>query len=217
MSTPLSEPRAEPTAEDHWIIRCCERGWLPDGLVRAGMRRLMRRRLSDESAGDVERRAEALDHLLRELRASPIAIDTQAANVQHYEVPAAFFQLHLGPRMKYSCGYYPRGDETLAQAGDAMLECYAARAGLADGQRILDLGCGWGSFAPWLAQRYPSAHSREPILAIFTDVYGDDAALWFQRWRMFYMAVAELFGYAHGSEWGVAHYLFEKRGARAER
>jgi cyclopropane-fatty-acyl-phospholipid synthase len=355
------------TLHDGWLIRACERGAVPDVAIRAGMRLLMRQRLRDEHAHDGERRAEAFARLLAELRASPIAVETQAANAQHYELPNTFFHAHLGPHLKYSCGYYPCGNETLAQGESAMLELYAARAGLADGQRILDLGCGWGSLSLWLAARYPGARivalsnsagqrafieariaergltnlrvltgnivdfdftgalsdlrgehgfdrvlsvemfehmknyelllakiarwlredgklfvhifahptlayhfevrdgsdwmsryfftggtmpsqalllnfqddlrvtrqwridgrhyertsnlwlasldaARERVLPILSETYGArDAAIWLQRWRMFYMAVAELFGYAGGSEWGVAHYLLEKR------
>lgn len=143
--------------EESWPIRCCERGWLPDWLIRAGMRTLIRQRLRDEHAGDGELSAAAFETLVAALRGSPIALHTQDANAQHYEVPAAFFEAHLGARLKYSCGYYPRGDETLDQAQDAMLALYALRAGVEDGQRILDLGCGWGALSLWLAQRYPRA------------------------------------------------------------
>ncbi|WP_321816358.1 MULTISPECIES: cyclopropane-fatty-acyl-phospholipid synthase family protein [unclassified Paraburkholderia] len=349
-----------PTAsgQESWPIRCCERGWLPDWLIRAGMRTLIRQRLADEHANDGERRAEAFETLVASLRASPIAVETHAANAQHYEVPASFFEAHLGARLKYSCGYYPRGDETLAQAQDGMLALYAQRAGIADGQRILDLGCGWGALSLWLAQRFPRAQivglsnsqgqrafieqrAAERGLSNLRIVTGDvasfefapgetfdlivsvemfehmkhyglllakiarwladdgqlfvhhfahrllayhfvsrdgsdwmtrhfftggtmpsadlllrfqddlsvtrqwwidgrhyertanhwlasldaareqalpmlaasgDARVALQRWRMFYMAVAELFGYARGQEWGVAHVLMRKRG-----
>ncbi|MDR5880908.1 cyclopropane-fatty-acyl-phospholipid synthase family protein [Caballeronia sp. LZ032] len=353
---------AMPALDENWILRACERGWVPDVLMRAGMRALMRRRLADEHADDAALREQAFERFVGELRASPIAIETQAANAQHYELPDAFFEAHLGARLKYSCSYYPRGDETLPQAEQAMLELYAERARLADGQRILDLGCGWGALALWIAERYPRAQvvalsnshgqrafieararergvgnlrvvtgnivdfefdftrgadapfdrilsiemfehmknygrllakiagwlnadgllfvhlfahrtlayhftsrdgsdwmsryfftggtmpsasllrhfdedlrvtqqwwldgthyertanqwlaaldaARSRIMPILRDAYGDAAAVWFQRWRMFYMAVAELFGYARGGEWGVAHYLLEK-------
>ena len=345
------------------VIELCERGYIPDRLARAGMRSLMRQRLRDEGAGDGELRSRRFNILLDELRASPIAIETPAANTQHYEVPAEFFHLHLGPLLKYSCCLYATGGESLAEAGEAMLALYAERAGLRDGMRILDLGCGWGSLSLWLARKYPRATvvglsnshgqreyimaqaaarglgnlriltgnvvdfdfdgsgveagfdrvlsievfehmknyglllaklarwlkqdgrlfvhifahkllayhfevqgrsdwmsqyfftggtmpseglllnfqdhlrierqwwlsgthyqktanhwleamdaARERILPVFRRGYGEDrAALWFQRWRMFYMAVAELFGYAGGEEWGVAHYLFAPR------
>lgn len=83
---------------------------------------------------------------------------TDAANRQHYEVPAAFFQACLGKRLKYSSCYYPTGRETLDQAEEAMLELYGQRAGLADGQQILELGCGWGSLTLWMAERYRQAN-----------------------------------------------------------
>jgi cyclopropane-fatty-acyl-phospholipid synthase len=135
-------------------IELCERGLVPDALARFGMRRLVAQRLAEESAGDVGARQAAL---LRQLREGPVAIHTGDANAQHYEVPAEFFRLHLGPRLKYSCCLYERPGATLAQAEEAMLELYAQRARLADGQRILDLGCGWGSLSLWLARRYPRA------------------------------------------------------------
>ena len=366
MSAPQTERTRPPsTSVGSWRIQCCERGWLPDRLIRFGMRQLMRQRLRDEAIHDGERRSQRLNRLLDELRASPIAIETQAANSQHYELPAAFFHAHLGPHLKYSCCLYPQGDETLAQAENAMLELYAARAGLADGQRMLDLGCGWGSLSLWLAARYPRARivalsnshrqrafieaaavrrgltnlmvvtgnvvdfefsdaqraggfdrvlsiemfehmknyslllakiarwmrddarlfvhifvhrtlayhfqvqdgsdwmskyfftggtmpsealllnfqddlrvtrqwwvsgthyertanqwlaaldaARDEVMPMLVDTYGvRDAPTWFQRWRMFYMAVAELFGFAGGNEWGVGHYLFETRRA----
>ncbi|CAB3653843.1 hypothetical protein LMG24238_01291 [Paraburkholderia sediminicola] len=357
---PPSSP-AEPG--DGWLIQSCERGWLPNSLIRFGMRQLMRQRLRDEAIDNGEVRAQRLNRLLDELRTSPIAIETQAANTQHYEVPASFFHAHLGPHLKYSCCLYPTGNETLAQAEAAMLERYAERAELADGQRILDLGCGWGSLSLWLAAHYPQAQivalsnshgqrafiearaaefglhnlsvvtgnvvdfefdeaqlgggfdrvvsiemfehmknyglllakisrwmrddaklfvhifvhrtlayhfqvqdgndwmskyfftggtmpsealllnfqddlrmerqwwvngthyertanhwlaaldaARDRVMPMLVHTYGArNAAVWFQRWRMFYMAVAELFGYANGNEWGVGHYRFVKR------
>ncbi len=355
---------AGPTPVSPWSpIALCERGWIPDAVARAGMRRLMRDRLAAGRAGGPEATRARLSALIEDLRARPIAIETDAANSQHYEVPAAFFHAHLGPRLKYSCCLYASGQETLAQAEEAMLALYAERAGLADGQRILDLGCGWGSLSLWLAARLPGAEivglsnsrsqrafiegraaerglrnlrivtgnvaefefggdqphadfdrvvsiemfehmknhaalmhriagwlkpqgrlfvhifahptlgyhfedqgdddwmtryffsggimpsqdlllnfqddlrlreqwwvdgrhyqrtandwlagldgARTECLAILGEAYGAAAApVWLQRWRMFYMAVAELFGYRQGSEWGVAHYLFERR------
>ena len=347
------------------VIDLCEQGYIPDTLARAGMRSLMRRRLADEANHDGEVRSQRYNRFLDELRASPIAVETRAANEQHYEVPAEFFHLHLGPRLKYSCCLYPTGRETLGQAGEAMLALYAERAGLRDGMRILDLGCGWGSLSLWLAEKYPNsrivglsnshgqrefiqqravergfgnltiltgnvvdfdfpaqdvaagfdrvmsiemfehmknyglllgkiarwlkpdgrlfvhifAHrllayhfevqgqsdwmsqhfftggtmpsenlllnfqddlslerqwwvggqhyektsnqwlegmdaQKDAIMNVLRAGYGEALApVWFQRWRMFYMAVAELFGYAGGNEWGVAHYLFAPRAA----
>ncbi|HSW13557.1 MAG TPA: cyclopropane-fatty-acyl-phospholipid synthase family protein [Solimonas sp.] len=357
------------------LIQLTERGIFPDILVRAGMRKLIAQRLSDPANVDGELRSQRYNAWLAQLRASPIAIETQAANQQHYEVPAEFFQLHLGPRLKYSCALYPQGSETLGEAEEKMFALYAERAGLRDGMRIMDLGCGWGSLSLWLAEKYPNAQitglsnshgqrqfieqraqqrglsnvriltgnvvdfdfpaaapahpapaalahpcaspgfdrvmsiemfehmrnyglllakvsrwlkadgklfvhifahkllsypyevkdetdwmtqyfflggimpsenlllnfqdhlkveqqwwvsgqhyektsnhwlagmdaAKDRIMPVFETTYGRDAAVWFQRWRMFYMAVAEFFGYAGGNEWGVAHYLFSKR------
>jgi cyclopropane-fatty-acyl-phospholipid synthase len=92
-----------------------------------------------------------------ELGRSPIAVDMATANTQHYEVPAAFFRHVLGRHLKYSCAYWPPGVTTLDEAEDAMLTLSAERAGLADGQAVLDLGCGWGSMTLWIAERHPAS------------------------------------------------------------
>jgi cation-transporting P-type ATPase 13A2 len=91
------------------------------------------------------------------LRSRPIAIETDAANEQHYEVGTGVLEACLGPRMKYSCCLYPKGSETLAQAEMAMLETYIVKADLKDGQDILDLGCGWGSGALYYAEMFPNS------------------------------------------------------------
>lgn len=69
-----------------------------------------------------------------------MAIETDAANAQHYEISTGVLKGCLGPRMKYSSCLYPEGDETLAQAEVAMLRSYLDKAGLKDGMTILDLG-----------------------------------------------------------------------------
>ena len=346
----LSADRAAPG-----VLGLAERGLLPDTLLRLGIRRMCAARLREERAGGLAAQAARQTRRIDELRHSPVAIHTDAANAQHYELPPAFFGHCLGPRLKYSCCYYPRGDETLAEAEDAMLALYDERAELADGQRILELGCGWGSLTLWMAERYPQARitavsnshgqrrhieaqcrerglsnvqvltrdantlmleaaqfdrcvsvemfehmrnyqtlmgrigqwlkpggklfvhifahrtllypfetegadnwmgrhfftggqmpaadtllhfqqalqieqrwlvdgthyaksanhwlarqdsQRDAVLAVLREAYGAHAALWFQRWRMFWMACAELFGYADGQEWLVAHYRF---------
>jgi len=154
-------------------IALAERGLVPDVLVRAGIRRLLAARLASE-LGNVERQREACERFVRELCESPVALSVEAANVQHYEVPAEFFARILGPRMKYSACLWPAGVDDLAAAEEAMLELTAARAGIEDGMRVLDLGCGWGSLSLWLAERYPrcrmlavsnSTPQREHILA----------------------------------------------------
>jgi cyclopropane-fatty-acyl-phospholipid synthase len=337
------------------LLGLAERGLLPDGLIRLGIRQLCARRLQEERWGGLEEQSRRFARRLAALASGPIALDTEAANTQHYELPPAFFGLCLGPRLKYSACYYPRGDETLAAAEEAMLALYASRAELSDGQHILELGCGWGSLTLWMAERYPRsritavsnstgqrlhiegqcvahgisnvtvitrdindltlsadqydrcisvemfehlhnydlllgriaawlrptgklfvhifaqrtlmypfetagndnwlgrhfftgglmpsadallhfqrdmrleerwlldgthyAHTanawlerqdsqREAVMAVLRQAYGDHAQLWFHRWRLFWMACAELFGYAGGQEWLVAHYRF---------
>ncbi|MFC5577275.1 SAM-dependent methyltransferase [Lysobacter niabensis] len=340
------------------LLGLAERGVLPDALIRLGIRRLCADRLEAESAGGLSAQSSRFAARIAELRQSPVAIHTDAANRQHYELPPAFFAHCLGPRLKYSSCYYPNGNESLAQAEEAMLALYGERAALADGQDILELGCGWGALTLWMAQRYPHARitavsnsrpqrsfilgrchelgihnvqvltcdvnelgfsterfdrcvsiemfehmrnyeallsriagwlrpggnlfvhifchrqllypfdtagtdnwmgrhfftgglmpsadtlaffqrdlqlerrwlidgthyqrtanhwlerqdaNREQLLPVARETYGDAAALWFQRWRMFWMACAELFGYENGQQWGVAHYCFSRR------
>jgi cyclopropane-fatty-acyl-phospholipid synthase len=132
-----------------------ERDLLPDFAIRKGIRHLLRERLRDESLPDEHARSRHLDLYADDLRTRRIAEQTAAANEQHYEVPAAFYQLCLGHRLKYSCCFYATGTETLDEAEDAMLRLYVERAGLVDGQRVLDLGCGWGSLTLYLAERFP--------------------------------------------------------------
>lgn len=138
---------------DRWL----ERGLLPDWLVRLGIRRLLRRRLLDIGADDVEASAVGLAQWLTACRQSPIAVDTAAANAQHYEVPAAFYAAVLGKHRKYSSGLWTPEVRTLDEAEAAMLQLTTERAQIRDGMRILDLGCGWGSMTLWLAERFPHA------------------------------------------------------------
>ncbi|MGN2252344.1 SAM-dependent methyltransferase [Frateuria sp. GZRe12] len=350
-----------PTAAvpERGLIQLAERGLVPDALLRWGIRRLCTQRLREERQGGAEASWERFRALLDELRHSPLALHTDAANAQHYELPPPFFQLCLGKRLKYSSCYYPLGTENLDQAEEAMLGLYGRRAQLADGQDILELGCGWGSLTLWMAERYPAARitavsnsrlqrehiearcrergltnvtvvtcdvnrlalqgaafdrvvsvemfehvrnyqrlfeqiarwlrpdgklfvhifchrelmypfetagsdnwmgrhfftgglmpaadtflhfqqhlaiehqwrlpgthyqrtanawlerqdaNRGQVLRVLGEVYGKPAApLWHQRWRMFWMACAELFGYDDGNEWLVGHYRFSRR------
>ena len=134
-----------------------ERNRLPDFLLRLGIRRLLAQRLREEDKGSAEAQRAHLQTLIEELRRSPIAIETAAANEQHYEVPTRFYQLCLGPRLKYSGALWPAGVITLAEAEERMLALYAERAQFADGQDILELGCGWGSLSLWMAEKFPQS------------------------------------------------------------
>lgn len=346
-----------PTA--HSLISLAEQGKVPDALIRFAIRQLCRRRLVNEKLSDPECQQQRFYDLIEQLKQSPIAVQTEAANEQHYEVPTAFYVNSLGARLKYSCAYYVEQGSTLDQAELAMLELYGERANLRDGQSILELGCGWGSLTLWMAEQYPAAkitavsnsatqkshidetceaRGIENVTVITSDIndlslekdqfdraisiemfehmrnyqyllaqistwlkaegqlfvhifahrylmypfeverdtdwmskyfftgglmpavdtllhfqdhlalqrrwlvngqhyqktcnhwlakldqnkqlirphlaqcYGDDQAdVWMQRWRLFYMACAELFGINEGNEWLVAHYLFENR------
>ena len=139
-----------------WYNGLLEAGRIPDFVIRRGIRYLLRQRLREESQGGIEAQAARLSAFVGHLRAGPIAIETAAANRQHYEVPAGFFQIILGPHLKYSCGYWPAEVATLADAEKAGLHLAAERARIADGDRVLDLGCGWGSFSLYAARRFPN-------------------------------------------------------------
>jgi cyclopropane-fatty-acyl-phospholipid synthase len=135
------------------VIGLVERGFVPDFAVRAGIRKLLVSRLAEQE-GDAERGQEALQKFVDDLRRSPIAIHTDKANEQHYEVPPEFFKRVLGKRMKYSSCLYGPGVQSLDEAEEAMLALTCERAKLVDGQKILELGCGWGSLTLWMAEKY---------------------------------------------------------------
>ncbi len=137
------------------LLELAERRLLPDALVRFGIRRLLDARLREEQQRTANgERAERIRSLFA---SGPIAVETNAANEQHYEVPASFFQRMLGPRLKYSSCWWDDGCQTLAAAEEAMLRLTCERAQIADGQRILELGCGWGSLTQWIAEQHPAA------------------------------------------------------------
>lgn len=140
------------------LIDLAEQGKLPDFLVRFGIRRLCLKRLEQEYIHDPEKQQARFQALIEELRKSPIAIETDTANEQHYEVPTEFYLKSLGKRLKYSCAYYPSSNSSLDEAEEAMLALYGERAELSDRQSILELGCGWGSLTLWMAENYPNAN-----------------------------------------------------------
>jgi cyclopropane-fatty-acyl-phospholipid synthase len=346
---------------EKFAIDWVEQGLVPDLVVRQGIKRLCRRRLDEIAACDCESAIDGLNAFVSAMDVAQVALMPERANDQHYELPAAFFERVLGQRRRYSCCYWPNGITDLDAAEEAALRLTCERAGLDEGQSILELGCGWGSLSLWMAERYPSArisavsnsssqrhyieltaaergltnlsvvtadmnefHSadrfdrvvsvemfehmrnwralfqrinqwlrpggrfflhvfchrdtpylfqersgddwmsrhffsggmmpsdglalrfqdrltlkqqwrwsglhyektanawlatmdrrREAILPILSETYGNDqAALWWQRWRLFFMACAETFAYDAGERWWVSHYLFERREAQ---
>ena len=137
-------------------------GLVPDPLIRSGIRHLLSAKLREEGAGDLESRDARFAEFRAGLDASPIAINTADANEQHYQVPTEFYLNVLGPRLKYSSGYWPSVNTTFTESEEAMLELTCKRAELKDGQKILELGCGWGSLTLWMAEHYPNS----PITAV---------------------------------------------------
>ena len=342
----------------NWV----EQGLVPDTVIRLGIRRLLKARLAELKSGDAVAVAELTQSFFDALRSAPLALVPDKANEQHYEVPAAFFGTVLGPHRKYSSCFWGEGESaarTLGQAEAAALQLTCDRAGLIDGQHVLELGCGWGSLSLWMAERYRNskitalsnsnsqreyidaqaaargltnlsvitrdinefdtaerfdrvvsvemfehlrnwphafarvarwlnpegrffmhvfAHREAPyafverdasdwmskhffsggmmpsddlalhcqddlrlmqrwrwdgthyqrtseawlrniddhrdtLMPLFEQTYGrEQAGVWWMRWRLFFMSVAELFGYDGGRQWWVSHYLFDKRG-----
>ncbi len=342
-----------------YAIELSEQGHMPDALIRAGIRHLLKNRLEEIQVADCEASATLQQDFIAEMRTAPIALLPERANEQHYELPSAFFRHSLGPQLKYSCGYWgtdalPLND--LGAAEDAALALTALHADLHDGQHILELGCGWGSLTLYMAAHFPHSritavsnshsqrqhleeaaasrglrnihvitadmndfqpdgqydrvvsvemfehmrnyqqlfgrvadwlrpdgkffmhifvHRQTPyafvsqsqddwmsdlffsggmmpsdalplhfqqdlqlqqqwrwdgrhyektanawlenmdanadiIMELMQETYGADAQRWFNRWRIFFMSCAELFGYHQGQEWWVSHYLFSK-------
>ncbi|QDP22230.1 SAM-dependent methyltransferase [Bradyrhizobium cosmicum] len=132
------------------IIGTAERVPLPDVVVRAAIQRLCARtavRLSGLGAADDAAFAGRM--MLR-----PIAEDADAGP---REAPASFFAQVLGPNLKYSSCFYKTAAATLQEAEEEALRQSVEHAGLADGQTILELGCGWGSLSLWMARQFPHA------------------------------------------------------------
>jgi cyclopropane-fatty-acyl-phospholipid synthase len=157
---PITPPRAGDSAA--WsaaltrrAIALSERGWLPDAVLRAGMRRLLAERLVEIHAGDPAAAAEAGSAFAAGLRDAEVALLTHKANEQHYELPPEFFSCALGHHRKYSSCWWPEGVTTLDAAEDAALTATCEHAELADGQHVLELGCGWGSLTLWMAAHFP--------------------------------------------------------------
>ena len=138
-------------------IKLAERGLATDTMIRGGIRRLLAERLESIAA-----ESKSQPEWIVELEALPLAVDTDAANAQHYEIPADYFRTVLGKHLKYSSGLWPKGNESLDESESAMLELTCERAELTNGQHVLELGCGWGSLSLWMAAQYP----QSTILAV---------------------------------------------------
>ena len=133
-----------------------ESGLVPDAVIRAGIRRLLETKRKEIHSGDEEFAANALNSFVTMMNQSPIAHVPDLANEQHYEVPAEFFTHVMGDHLKYSCCYWPQEVGNLSEAETAALELTVQRAGITDGMKVLDLGCGWGSLSLWIAEHFPS-------------------------------------------------------------
>ncbi|CAF0847440.1 unnamed protein product [Didymodactylos carnosus] len=137
---------------------------LPDFVLRFFIRRYLSQRIQQITFKSENDKLKDFERLVKQMsdETTPIAFETVRANEQHYEVPTELFQVTLGPLMKYSCCYWPDEIHTLAQAERASLELYIERAQCfqieEDGGRYLDLGCGWGAWTLFAAQKYPKCH-----------------------------------------------------------
>lgn len=134
-----------------------DRGAIPDFLVRRAIRYLCNQRLSQIATASMEEQVDSKWRYIEALKQGEVAYKTDEANDQHYEVSTEFIQSCLGACLKYSCGLYESGKETLDEAEVAMLESYCVKAKLQDGMDILDLGCGWGSVTLFIAKKYPNS------------------------------------------------------------
>jgi len=140
-----------------WYDKLIENDKLPDPVLRAGIRKLLKQRLADETVGDEELQQRKFINLVNELKSSPIAVNTANANEQHYELPTEFFQYCLGKNLKYSSGYWNPGVKDIDDSEDDMLALTCKRADLQNGQNVLELGCGWGSLSLYMAAKFPES------------------------------------------------------------
>jgi len=147
-------------------ISWTEQGLVPDSVIRGGIRRLLRSRLAELRADDVEQAARTTARFIAEMNIGPIAPLPHKANEQHYELPPEFFAEALGPQRKYSACYWGADVQDLAAAEEQALALTCEHAQLADGQHVLELGCGWGSLTLYMAARFP----RSTITAVSNSV-----------------------------------------------
>jgi cyclopropane-fatty-acyl-phospholipid synthase len=159
-----------------WYDKLVEQDKVPDFLLRKGIRKLLKQRLDDENKGGVEAQQAHLMEIIAMLKASPIAVNTADANQQHYEVPTEFYQYCLGKNLKYSSGYWKPGVTDIDTSETDMLELSCQRAELADGQHVLELGCGWGSLSLYMAAKYPKSTFKVVSNSRTQKIYIDEQA-----------------------------------------
>jgi len=140
-----------------WYDSLIEQNKLPDFIIRIGVRYLLKQRLKDKIAGDVEIQQQRFNELLEELKNSPIAVNDAAANQHNYELPVEFYQYCLGKHLKSSSAYWRSGVTAIDTAEEDMLELTCQRADLQNGQEVLELGCGWGSLSLFMSAKYPAS------------------------------------------------------------
>lgn len=145
------------------------RGVVPDFILRAAIKRIIKKRKKRQEKLSTEARAEYLNSFIKKLKNEEIAVKTKAANEQHYELPPKFFEKILGRNLKYSCCYWSNNLKTkklikqkdlrerLDLAEEKMLSLTVERAEIKNGQNILDLGCGWGSLSFYIAKKFPDS------------------------------------------------------------
>ena len=130
-----------------FLLSLAELGFIPDALIKIAARFISNRRLNEQSVADNK------DLIITELSKGAVAEKTYDANEQHYEVPPEFFNYVLGKNLKYSCALFDNVD-SLDDAEESMLKLYIDRADIKNGHEVLDLGCGWGSFSLYVAERF---------------------------------------------------------------
>ncbi len=153
-----------------------EKNKVPDSLIRIGIRNLLKQRLQDEAKGNTEAQQAHLMQLIDELKASPIAVNTQEANEQHYEVPTEFYTYCLGKHLKYSSGYWNKGVTDIDISEKDMLDITCQRAELIDGQDVLELGCGWGSLSLFMSAKFPKSNFTVVSNSRTQKIYIDEQA-----------------------------------------
>ena len=138
------------------VTKLIELGVIPELILRVAIKKLIQKRLLEIPVNSEVRKSQKAN-FIEELQSSPIALSTKLANEQHYEVPPAFFQEIMGAHLKYSCGWFDKNTISLDEAEENMLQLYLERLDIKNNQKILDLGCGWGSFSLYAAAKFPNS------------------------------------------------------------